>query len=167
MFSTWLDSAAPKIQPQRKHKFGSRVRFTLVRSQADSKWSATWISRPYLVDLRGPGYAPVNLRLDMRLSHRIHWTQTRNQLGTPGGLKFSEKGPSLVDHVQLFETMSNTLFQGASPLLRPPWLRVWSDCLWWNWRVNIHYLAWRKVTTSLKRSRMGKRQHIGDRTTET
>jgi len=38
--------------------------------------------------------------------------QVHNQLGTPGGAKSSEG-------TQIFETMSNTFFQGAYP----PWIR--------------------------------------------
>ena len=60
-------------------------------------------------------------------------TQARNQLGTPGGAKSFLKG------AQIFWTMSNSFkrcpthfsrggeefSRGASPTLRPPWIRVW------------------------------------------
>jgi len=40
------------------------------------------------------------------------WTQACNQLGTPGGKEFSERGPNFLNYVQSFQTMSNIFLQG-------------------------------------------------------
>jgi len=40
--------------------------------------------------------------------------QARNQLGTAGGAKFSERGPNFLNYVQYFQTMSNTFFPGGA-----------------------------------------------------
>jgi len=46
--------------------------------------------------------------------------QARNQLGTPGGEEFFQKGPNFLNYVEPISPGVSKNF--AAPPLRPPWL---------------------------------------------
>jgi len=57
--------------------------------------------------------------------------QARNQLGTPGGEEFSERGPNFLNYVQnIFPGAGEIFSRGASPPCTP-WLRSCTSCLCW------------------------------------